>query len=158
MKLTKSNLSITSLLVISLLQVPSSFAAGAAGANAGAGAGGTGVSAGGNAGVTTGGNTGVNAGANAGVTPNGNNTGVPNSNGVIPPPTNRGSNPSPVDAIRNNQSNQPIDPSRDINRPVDPRNARGSTVAPAAPANNCYTVDGQPTTATNCSPTSPPVR
>ena len=134
-----SSLSIASLLMISLLQTPYALGAGAAGSAgtaAGAGSGGS---------AATGAAPGTGAGG-----PNTHAPSVPGSSGT-----------SPVDTMKNKQLNQPANPATsDLNQPANTGNPRGNagTVAPAPPANNCYTVDGQSTTG-NCSPgTNPNVR
>jgi len=133
MKLITSSLSMTSLLIISLLQTPALFAAGV---NAGAGA------------ATTN-DTG------AATTTNGNPAAT---SGNTPPPAT--TNPAPGN-LKNKQLNQPANNSRDMNQPMNAGKARNNTntVTPSAPANNCYTVDGQPSATTDClSGTNPNVR
>ena len=130
MKLITSSLSMTSLLIISLLQTPALFAAGV---NAGAATNDTGAA------TTTNGNPAA-------------------TSGNTPPPAT--TNPAPGN-LKNKQLNQPANNSRDMNQPMNAGKARNNTntVTPPAPADNCYTVDGQPSAATDCSPgTNPNVR
>ncbi|SDK32649.1 hypothetical protein SAMN05192566_0902 [Methylophilus rhizosphaerae] len=130
MKLTTSSLAMAGLLIISLLPTQNILAAGV------------------NAGATT------NDGA--GTTTNNGNPAT--TNGATSPPTT--TNPAPVGNLKNKQLNQPAN-HRDMNQPANNGSTRNNTntVAPPPPANNCYTVDGQPSTTTDCSPgTNPNVR
>jgi hypothetical protein len=133
MRLTKSYLAITSLLLAGLLQVQTAVAAGEAAGTVG----------------TPGNNGTVTSPAPSGTT---------NRSFDVPPAGTTNNNNGVKQPSQFEPTNQLVDPARkDMSLPADPRKTGGHPNN-ITPGNNCYTIDGQPTTATDCSPTNPNVK